>query len=231
VRVFLNRGDRSGLFDDFLPPAPVGQRPAVRSGGFQRGDALPDICVANIDANTVSILLGRATARSAPPERSRGPHPRGVAVLDADGDGDTDIVNTNADTGGAFLLLNDGQGRFGAPAFFDAGGEGRVGAASEDMNGDGILDRGQGYRSGRVMVLAGRGDATFSRLSSAPASGQVWQLATGDLNGDGASGRGTPTGPPTMRRSCWATAAAASSGSDGIRRPLQPCLGPGRPRR
>src|SRR6185436_12277112 len=100
VRVFLNRGDSSGLFDDFLPPAPVGQRASPSEAADFNGDGLPDICVANIDANTVSILMGRGDGTFAPAQNVPvGRTPRGIAVLDADGDGDTDIANTNADTG------------------------------------------------------------------------------------------------------------------------------------
>jgi hypothetical protein len=196
VRVFLNRGDRSGLFQDFLPPAAVGQRASPSEAADFNRDGLVDLCVANINANTVSILLGRGDGTFGPAQNvAVGRTPRGIAVLDADGDGDTDIVNTNFDGNNLSLLQNDGQGRFGPPGFFEGGGDGEWALASEDMNADGILDLVVGaHGSQEVIVLAGRGDGGFARLSAAPAGGQVWQLATGDLDGDGTADVATANG-------------------------------------
>jgi hypothetical protein len=196
VRVFLNRGDRSGLFHDFLPPAAVGQRASPSEAADFNQDGLVDVCVANINANTVSVLLGRGDGTFAPTQNVPvGRAPRGIAVLDADGDGDTDIVNTNADSSNLSLLLNDGQGRFGPPTFFEGGGDGEWALASEDMNADGILDLVVGaHGSQEMLVLAGRADGTFTRVSSTAAGGQVWQIATGDLDGDGTADVATANG-------------------------------------
>jgi hypothetical protein len=196
VRVFLNRADRSGLFHDFLPPAAVGPRASPSEAADFNQDGRVDICVANINANTVSILLGRGDGTFTPAQHvAVGRAPRGIAVLDADGDGDGDIVNTNAESSNVSLLLNDGQGRFGPPTFFEGGGDGEWALGSEDMNGDGLLDLVVGaHGSQEVLVLLGRGDATFTRASSTAAGGQVWQLATGDLDGDGTADVATANG-------------------------------------
>src|SRR6185503_14999440 len=175
VRVFLNRGDRSGLFDEFLPPVSVGRRASPSEAADFNGDGTVDMCVANIDANTVSVLLGRGDGTFAAAQNvAVGRTPRGIAVLDADGDGDTDIVNTNYDGNSLSLLRNDGRGRFDAPVFFE-GGDGEWALASEDMTGDGRLDLVVGNRGGQdVAVLAARGDGTFERVSSTPVGGLVW---------------------------------------------------------
>jgi hypothetical protein len=214
VRVFLNRADRSGLFHDFGPPAAVGARASPSEAADFNQDGHVDLCVANIDAHTVSILLGRGDGGFAPAQNvAVGRAPRGIAVLDADGDGDPDIVNTNAESSNLSLLLNDGQGRFGAPVFFEGGGDGEWALASEDMNGDGLLDLVVGTQgSGEVVVLAGRGDGTFTRVSATPAGGGVWQLATGDLDDDGFADVATANGPANN------AAVLLGDGRGGLRR-------------
>ncbi len=196
VRVFLNRGDRSGLFDDFLAPSGVGPRASPSEAADFNGDGLIDVCVASIDGNTVAILLGRGDGTFGPAQSvAVGGAPRGLAVLDADGDGDTDIVNTNAQGSNLSLLRNDGGGRFGPPTFFEGGGDGEWALASEEMTGDGLLDLVVGaHQSREILVLAGRGDGSFALVSRTPAGGEVWQLATGDLNGDGAADVATANG-------------------------------------
>jgi hypothetical protein len=196
VRVFLNRGDRSGLFDDFLAPSVVGPRASPSEAADFDRDGLIDVAVASIDGNTVAILLGRGDGTFSPAQSvAVGRAPRGLAVLDADGDGDADIVNTNAQSSNLSLLRNDGEGRFGAPTFFDGGGDGEWALAAEDMTGDGLLDLVVGTRESReILVLAGRGDGTFAAVSRTPAGGGVWQLATGDLDGDAAADVATANG-------------------------------------
>lgn len=59
LRIFMNQGTGAGSFDPFLqPPSPVGDRASPsETGDFDR-DGNIDVCVANINANTVSVLLG-----------------------------------------------------------------------------------------------------------------------------------------------------------------------------
>ncbi|MBT8483979.1 MAG: VCBS repeat-containing protein [Phycisphaerae bacterium] len=188
LRVFMNRADGSGLFDPFIEPTfPVGDRASPSEPADFNLDGHADICVANIDDDTVSILLGNGDGTFAPQQKvAVGVAPRGIAVLDVDADGDVDIVNTNATSGNLSLLLNDGTGVFGAPTFFDGGGNGEWALASADMNEDGRLDLVVGARfSQEVNVLAGDAAGGFSLVSERGGVGSIWMLNCGDLDGDG----------------------------------------------
>ena len=188
LRVFLSRGDGTGLFHDFLrPPAPVGRRASPsESSDFDR-DGHVDVAVANIDVQSTSILLGAGNGTFGPAQDlGVGLSPRGIAVLDADGDGDVDVAVANAGSGTLSLLRNDGRGRFSPTPALDAGGDGEWALASADMNADGLLDLVVGAQAGQeVIVLAGNGDGTFRRTGSADAGGRVWMLNTGDVDGNG----------------------------------------------
>jgi hypothetical protein len=188
LRVFMNRGEGDGMYDDFLRPTFAVQDRASPSepADFDR-DGDVDIGVVNINTNRVSVLLGNGDGTFAPQVlHDVGGTPRGIAVLDADGDGDLDIVNTNSSSSNLSLLRNDGAGNFSAAAFFDGGGNGEWALASADMTRDGILDLVVGARFGQTVdVLRGNGDGTFTHIAQQSSGGQVWQLNAADLDGDG----------------------------------------------
>jgi len=189
LRVLLNRADGSGTFDAVLQPTfAVGDRASPSEPADFNRDGQVDICVANINANTVSVLLGNGDGTFGPQQFIPvGLAPRGIAVLDADGDGDVDIVNTNSDSDNLSLMLNDGTGLFGAPAFFEGGGGAEWALAAADMNNDGVLDLVVGARDSQTVVVnLNDGDGTFTPVSSQSSAGAVWMLVCGDLNGDGA---------------------------------------------
>ena len=188
LRVFLNGADGSGLFANFIRPTfPVAQRASPSEPTDFNRDGIVDICVANIDDNTVSILLGVGDGTFAAQQKVVvGSAPRGIAVMDVDGDGDMDIINTNSSSDNLSILLNDGAGVFGAPTFFEGGGSGEWALAAADMNQDGLLDLVIGaINSLQILINTNNGDGTFSLASAQSSGGRSWMLVCGDLNGDG----------------------------------------------
>ncbi|MGD2108691.1 MAG: FG-GAP-like repeat-containing protein [Phycisphaerae bacterium] len=190
LRVFMNHADHSGTFDPFIQPTfPVGDRASPSEPSDFNRDGIVDVCVANIDDSTVSILLGNGDGTFAPQQLvAVGTTPRGIAVLDVDGDGDTDVVNTNTGSNNMSVLLNDGNGVFGPPTFFEGGGTREWALAAADMNDDGLLDLVIGARlsDNTILVDLANGDGTFTHASTQSAGGSVWMLVCGDVNGDGA---------------------------------------------
>jgi hypothetical protein len=67
------------------------------------------------------------------------------------------------------VLLNRGDGTFGAPAFFASGGSGAVAAALRDMDGDGDLDIvAINSITNNVSVLLNNGSGVFTPASGSP---------------------------------------------------------------
>src|SRR5262249_43455433 len=116
-----------------------------------------------------------------------GIEPHGITALDVDGDADMDIVNANNGSNNLSLMINNGDGTFGSPVFFDAGVDGEYGLTSADMNNDGITDLVGGGRDGeQIRTLLGNGNGTFTPAGPATSSGgQTWVVVVDDVNGDG----------------------------------------------
>jgi hypothetical protein len=201
LRIFMNRGDGTGAFDTFTEDGivPLGQRASPSDTTDFDGDGIVDLVVANLDANSVSIVLGNGDGTlTKSQDLPVSGEPRGVAVADIDGDGDADVVNTNADGDNMSILVNDGTGQFAEPgddAFFDAGHGMQIvhrefGLGAGDMDEDGILDmvigaHGTAMEGSGVVVNRGVGDGSFAFASLQAPETSGWQLAIGDLDGDG----------------------------------------------
>jgi hypothetical protein len=188
LRVFVSRGDGTGRFHDDLPPVPIGVEASPNEPADFDNDGHVDLCVSAADSQSIWIVLGSGDGGfDSVQEVDVGGEPHGIAVLDADGDADIDIVSANVGSNNLALLVNNGIGTFGTPAFFEGGVEGEYGLAAGDMDADGITDIIVGGRDGeRLNVLLGTGGAAFLPAPSDQDSGGLtWVVALGDLNGDG----------------------------------------------
>jgi len=172
----------------FQPPAafPVGSQPAGVAVGDFNGDGILDIAAANVNNNSVSVLLGTGPGNFQPQATFPvGTRPGSVAVGDFNGDGYIDIVAVNQDSNSVSVLLGTGSGNFQPQATFPVGT--RPGSvAVGDFNGDGHLDIvAVNQDSNSVSVLLGTGSGSFQPQATFPVGTRPADVAVGDFNGDG----------------------------------------------
>ena len=189
IRIYINKADLTGEFFPFsTPTAGSGNTPSPsETGDFDRDGNL-DICLANVNGDTVSIFLGNGDGTLGPQDEiAVGDTPTGIAVVDINGDGHVEIVVANRVSNSIAVLTNDGTGQFSAASFFEGGGNEERAIATGDMNNDGLLDIVVGFRASQdVRVLLNNGAGGFAAAGPATsAAGQPWQMALGDLNDDG----------------------------------------------
>lgn len=167
------------------PSYVAGSSPAsVAVGDFNR-DGKPDLAVANLGNNDVSILLGNGDGTFHPAVNyslgSGSPEPAAVAVGDFNGDGKPDLVVSDAGNGNFSILLGNGNGTFQSPVSYSGGGG--YALAVGDFNGDGKLDL--VFVPGNVNVLLGNGNGTFQPAVQYSAGTTPFSVAVGDFNRDG----------------------------------------------
>jgi hypothetical protein len=185
------RGNGSGGFT----PAPgaavaTGDGPASVAIGDLNADGRPDLAVANLLSDNVSVLLGTASGNGFAPATpvAAGDGPRTVAIADLNGNGRLDIVVSNENSGNVSIALGNGSGGFaaaaGSPLSTGAGRSVTVG----DLNGDGRPDLAvpvAGFEL--VTLLTGNGSGGFTSAvdHEVPTGSLPSSVAIGDLNHDG----------------------------------------------
>lgn len=197
LRVFLNSADGSGLFQPFLtPPVAISDVASPNDQADFDNDGHTDFC---LSGDTLLLVLGNGDGTFAPVQSFPvGADPRGVAVLDVDGDADSDVVVANQTSNNLSLLVNDGTGNFAPATFFDGGVGFEFQLSAADMNNDGITDVVvASFGTESITVALGNGNGTFTVLPARHAW-PMWNLTTGDVNGDGkldvATANGNDTG-------------------------------------
>jgi len=195
--VLLGNGDGT-----FQPPllVPLGQfvlyATSIVTGDFN-GDGIPDLALARLEEDEVSIMLGNGDgtfheAASSPVPVAIGSEPFGLITTDFNGDGLPDLATMNIGDGSVTVLLGTatGDGSFTRVDSTNLGGDlfrSSYSIATGDLNGDGIPDIVlPDINSGVTAIYFGVGDGTFTKAASTPDPGNTPEsVAVGDFNGDG----------------------------------------------
>ena len=173
-------------------PFAVGSNPVYIAVGDFNGDGKQDLAVANLNDNTVTILLGDGMGGFAPATASpitAGTGPDSVAIGDFNGDGIQDLAVSNFTSSGVTILLGNGQGGFAATIGSPLTVGTNPGAVTTaDFNGDGFLDLAiANFHDNTVTVLLGNGSGVFTPPMGSPfaAGTGAFYISAGDFNGDG----------------------------------------------
>ena len=182
-------GDGSGSFSSAAgSPYAVGSNPRYIATGDFNGDGIPDLVVANLLSNNVSILLGKVNRNGTfqgAVNYPVGTHPNSIAVGDFNYDGKLDLAVSNGDSNDVSIMLGRGDGTFQAAVSYPAGFQARS-VIMGDFNGDGKLDLAVlRYMDSLVSILLGNGDGTFQAPSGYFAGSYPYYVAAGDFNRDG----------------------------------------------
>jgi hypothetical protein len=179
----------------------TGRNPYSVIAANVNGDGKPDLIVANLNDDTVSVLLnttvpGAATLGfAAPPSFGTGTHPYAFTTADVNGDGKPDLVVANSGDNNVSVLLNNTAPGAPTPSFAARwsflAGTNPYWVTAADVNGDGKPD----------LVVANYGESAISVLLNTTTPGastpsfavqQTFQTGRGpvsvaatDVNGDG----------------------------------------------
>jgi hypothetical protein len=215
VSIFL--GDGKGKFAPAKgSPFAAGRLPNdIAIGDFNRDTKL-DLAVANHEEKHLTVLLGDGNGGFAPAPNSPlrvdvKPHVHGVATGDLNGDGNPDLVTDSWGNDQVLALFGDGKANFTMPGtFVKVGKRPYQRHRIADVNGDGKADILTTNTEGNnVTVLLSDGRGGFKQSAASPfASGDApFNLAVGDVNGDGKIDLAVVDSPSSM---------AEGRGKDGL---------------
>ncbi len=102
---------------------------------------------------------------------------------DVDGDGAPDLLTSDAGADGSYLQLNQGEGRFGTPAYLQLDNS-SSGPFLADLDSDGDADLISNGADRLVKIHDSLGDGTFAAPITVPAVGSVTTMRVADFNDD-----------------------------------------------
>jgi uncharacterized protein (TIGR03437 family) len=205
-QVVVLLGDGSGgLLPDSKGPFPTGLLPNTIVHGDFNGDGNVDLAVANLQAGSLTILLGDGTGgfvREPDINIGYAAVPRWLSAADIDGDGilDLALANGGSSVSNLMIFLGDGKGGFEAAASGAIDDPGTpFGLTVGDFNGDGRLDVATANNdNGSAFVFLGASFAVSSLTLSASATPTVGILSSITVSAN-TSGFRAPTGTVTIR--------------------------------
>ena len=195
ISVLLNTGSAGSPSFATKVDYPTGTYPVSVAIGDLDGDGKPDLAVANLTSNNVSVLRNTGSAGSpsfaAKVDYPTGSYAQSVAIGDLDGDGKPDLAVTNYSSNNVSVLRNTGSaGSLGFATKADyPTGTGPQSVAIGDLDGDGKPDLAvTNNSSATVSVLRNTGSAgspSFAAKVDYPTGTYPQSVSIGDLDGDG----------------------------------------------
>jgi Tol biopolymer transport system component len=193
AKVELLLGDGQGRFVPGVGSA-VAPTPNFIAAGDLDHDGRLDLVTSSYSTGKISILLNRITPGTnsgswARQDLTLGGQPSGVFVADVTGDGFQDLVVGDNESVNVKLLRGSANGTLGAAEILQSTNDANSHEwfLFEDFDKDGIKDLliGEHRYGDTVTLYRGRTDGTISPAESFPATNQVADMASVDLNGDG----------------------------------------------
>ena len=194
--VFVWLGNGNGTFQTVQQFSTGGGPDFVAVGDFNR-DGKPDLAIANLVTNNVSVFLNTtaslaATVSFTSPTGSpfpAGTSPESIALADFNGDGYLDMaIADEAVSGAVTVLLGNGSGGFTAASYSPISvGKLNASVVAGDFNGDGKPDLAiASFGNDSLIVLLGSGSG-FTAATGSPyaTEHQPNSVTAGDFNGDG----------------------------------------------
>jgi sugar lactone lactonase YvrE len=188
VMLLLGNGDGT-----FVPaansPFTVGNNPSSLVAADLNNDGHLDLAVANLNDNTVSILLGDGIGDLTPASRPTltvGAHPAAIVAVDFDGSGNLGLITANFQSTSYSALYNTGGANFQTATNVPTG-SGPTALGVADLNHDGrpdllVADYGSSTVSVYLGVESTVGTATNVDIYTPPATHNVLAVYPGDTN-------------------------------------------------